>query len=95
MNATATTRAGFALTEGGGNVFSNSVTTDPSRVQAAWDRLSENTWALEIELLPLILHQALVATERTRLSESDVREAINRHLVRNAAQCREMSACRE
>jgi len=93
MNATAMKRAGLAWTEGEKNVFSGTVTTDPCRVLESWSRLSSNTWALEIDFLPAVLSEALLNTEKARLSQPNIRNSINRHLVRDVVQCHEMGAC--
>ena len=41
-------------------VFSGTVTIDPSRILGAWDRLSQDTWVLEFQSVPHIMHYALL-----------------------------------
>ena len=51
------------LTEDG-NIFSvdKVVTLDPGSVMGAWDRLAQDTCALEFQSLPHIMHYALLRT---------------------------------
>ena len=47
-------------------IFRAVVTLDPSKVVSAWDRLSEDTWALEFESIPHVMHWALLNTLKER-----------------------------
>ena len=51
-----------------GNVFSvyKVVTLDPSSVTEAWDRLAQDTWAMEFQSLPHIVHLSLLRTLKER-----------------------------
>lgn len=42
--------------------FSGIVTIDPKHSVDSWEKLSQGTWALEIGLLPVILHKSLIRT---------------------------------
>lgn len=43
-------------------LFSDAFTLDPSQVDDAWSKLNTNTWAVEFNNLPLLIHTALVNT---------------------------------
>ena len=42
------------------NVFSGTVTLDPSETLRAWDTLSRDTWAHDVANLPRVMRAALV-----------------------------------
>ena len=46
--------------------FDGTVTLDPGRVLWAWDRLSQDTWALEFGSAPRVMHDALLNTLKER-----------------------------
>ena len=48
------------------NLFDGIVTLDPGRVLWAWDRLSQDTWALEFGSAPRVMHDALLSTLKER-----------------------------
>jgi len=48
------------------NIFSGCFTIDPSETMDAWIRLNANTWAMEFNELPLVIHHALIRTLRER-----------------------------
>ena len=47
-------------------VFDGVVTLDPEDVLRAWDRLTQDTWVLEIQEIPRIMHVAFVNTLKER-----------------------------
>ena len=51
-----------------GNIFSvyKVVTLDPSAIMEAWDRLAQDTWAMEFQSLPHIMHHSLLRTLKER-----------------------------
>ena len=55
------------LTEGG-NIFSvyKVVTLDPNLVMEAWDRLGQDTWPMELQSLPHVMHHSLLHTMNER-----------------------------
>ncbi|MEM6589270.1 MAG: hypothetical protein AAF641_12545 [Pseudomonadota bacterium] len=42
--------------------YRKSFTIDPSRGAEAWEKLTQNQWGLEIGMLPITLHYALLET---------------------------------
>lgn len=45
-----------------GSDYKAAVTIDPNEAASAWERLSQNEWAVEFQNLPRILHFALLKT---------------------------------
>lgn len=44
------------------SIFGGSVTLDPNAVALAWERLAQDTWALEVQSIPRTMHAALMYT---------------------------------
>jgi hypothetical protein len=52
----------------GSNYFANCITLNPRRTMQAWEKLSVDTWMLEVASYPALLREALIAT----LKEHDI-----------------------
>ena len=49
-----------------GSIFDGAVTLDPGATLRSWDLLVQDTWVLEINELPRIMHAALIHTLKER-----------------------------
>lgn len=47
-------------------IFGGTVTLDPGKVLWAWERLGQDTWALEFGSVPRVMHRALLHTLKER-----------------------------
>lgn len=50
----------------GNSIYSCAVTLDPNEVDAAWETLNSNEWAIDFADMPRHLHDALIVTLKER-----------------------------